>query len=200
MESVMFTGIIEDVGRIEDVRSLEGGRRFTIRSAFAHELEPDDSVAVNGACLTVVARDDRTFEVVAVEETLLKTTLGGLSEGDAVNLERAVSAAGRLDGHIVQGHVDSTGTIEAVEELADSRRVRIRYEPSFAPYLVPTGSVAVDGISLTVARLDNNAFTVSIIPHTLEHTTARTWKPGLAVNLEFDVIGKYVARWMESRR
>lgn len=195
----MFTGIIEDVGRIERALPLDGGRRLTIASAFAGELEPDQSVSVDGACQTVVACESHTFEVVAVEETLMKTTLGGLGEGDPVNLERAMTPSARLDGHIVQGHVDATGTVESVEELADSRLIRIRYDAAFAAYLIPVGSVAVDGISLTVARLDDDVFTVSIIPHTLEHTNVRMWQPGRAVNLEFDVIGKYVARWMESR-
>lgn len=195
----MFTGIIEEVGTIRAVEPLRGGRRLTVACAFAGELSPDESVSVNGACQTVVARDDDTFEVVAVEETLAKTTLGALSTGDPVNLERALPATGRFDGHFVQGHVDATGAVESVEKLADSRLIRIRYGAEFAPYLIPTGSVTVDGVSLTVARLDGHVFTVSVIPHTLELTNVRTWEPGVQVNLEFDMIGKYVARWMETR-
>lgn len=195
----MFTGIIEEVGRIRGVEQLSGGSRFMIECTFAAELSEDASVSVNGACQTVVSRDDSTFQVVAVEETLAKTTLGTLSEDDPVNLERAMQANARLDGHFVQGHVDSTGTVESVEELADSRLVRIRYDAAFAPYLIPVGSVTVDGVSLTVARLDGQTFTVSIIPHTLDLTNARTWQPGAAVNLEFDMIGKYVARWIDTR-
>ena len=194
----MFTGIIEEIGTIRVVEPLRGGRRLTIACAFAGELSPDESISVNGACQTVVARDDVSFEVVAVEETLAKTTLGALSAGDPVNLERALRATGRFDGHFVQGHVDATGTVDSVEKLADSRLVRIRYGADFAPYLVPTGSVTVDGVSLTVARLDDRAFTVSIIPHTLELTNVRTWQPGVSVNLEFDMVGKYVVRWMET--
>ncbi len=195
----MFTGIVEEVGRIHEIESLEGGRRLTIGCTFARELAPDESISVNGACQTVVSRADGTFQVVAVEETLAKTTLGDLPEGHPVNLERAMKSSGRVDGHFVQGHVDATGTVESVEELADSRLIRIRYDAAFAPYLIPVGSISVDGVSLTVARLDDQAFTVSIIPHTLELTNARTWQPGAAVNLEFDMIGKYVARWMETK-
>lgn len=196
----MFTGIIEELGRIESVARLEGGRRLTVSSSFADELRADQSVAINGACQTVVRAHGETFDVVAVEETLAKTTLGGLAEGDAVNLERAMRLDQRLGGHIVQGHVDGTGTIEAADELADSRLYRIAYDPVFARYLIPVGSITVDGISLTVARLDSDVFTVSIIPHTYELTNVSSWRPGTAVNLEFDLIGKYVARWMETRR
>lgn len=195
----MFTGIIEELGRIEVVASLEGGRRLTVASSFAGELRPDQSIAINGACQTVVRADGATFDVIAVEETLDKTTLGSLVQGDAVNLERAMRPDQRLDGHIVQGHVDGTGTIEAVEKLADSRLYQIAYEPKYARYLIPVGSIAVDGISLTVARLDSAVFTVSIIPHTYELTIVSRWDAGTKVNLEFDLIGKYVSRWMETR-
>lgn len=195
----MFTGIIEEVGRITAVEKLEGGRRFTIMCGFAAALSPDQSVAVNGACQTVVAGDDRTFQVVAVEETLGKTTLGSFESGHPVNLERPMRADGRLDGHIVQGHVDATGHVVSVEELDESRLVRIAYDEQFAPNLIPVGSVAVDGISLTVARLDADTFTVSVIPHTYENTNVPTWNSNVEVNLEFDLIGKYVSRWMEVR-
>ena len=195
----MFTGIIEELGRIAAVEPLHGGRMLTITCSFAQELDIDESVAVNGACQTVVELREGTFSVVAVEETLSKTTLGSLYEGDPVNLERAMRADARLDGHFVQGHVDATGTVESFEELDDSRLVSIEYDPSFAPYLILVGSITVDGISLTVARLHERLFTVSIIPHTLELTNVRSWQPGSKVNLEFDMIGKYVARWMETR-
>ncbi len=192
----MFTGIIEAVGRVERITPLEGGTRLRLACAFAAELRVDESVAVNGVCLTVVAQDDRAFEAVAVEETLAKTSLGDLAEGDGVNLERAMRLGDRLDGHLVQGHVDASGTVASVEALADSWLVRVRYPEAFAPYLVPAGSVALDGISLTLARLDDEALTVAVIPHTWNHTTVRTWRPGRRVNLEFDVIGKYVVRAM----
>ena len=195
----MFTGIVEEVGRIEAVEQLDGGRRFTVGCGFASELEVDQSVSINGACHTVVRAGDGIFDVDSVEETLEKTTLGALKSGDPVNLERAMRPDQRLDGHIVQGHVDGTGAIESVEKLADSRLYRIAYDPTFARYLIPVGSITVDGISLTVARLDSHVFTVSIIPHTYRLTNVSTWEVGGKVNLEFDLIGKYVARWMETR-
>ena len=193
----MFTGIIEAVGRIEQLEELDGGRRLTISCPFAGELRVDASVAVNGACLTVVAQDGDAFEAIAVEETLAKTSLGDLSEGDSVNLERAMPANGRFDGHIVQGHVDTTGVVESVEQLADSWLVTIRYPRAFSSNLIPVGSITIDGVSLTVARLDDEVFAVAIIPHTWENTTVRDWQPGRRVNLEFDVIGKYVARMLD---
>jgi len=195
----MFTGIIEAVGRIERFEKLDGGRRLAISCPFAADLHVDESVAVNGTCLTVVAQDEATFEAIAVEETLAKTSLGDLSEGDPLNLERAMRANGRFDGHIVQGHVDTTGIIESIDKLADSWLVDVRYPDAFSSNLIPVGSITVDGISLTVARFDGELFTVAIIPHTWEHTTVRDWKPGRRVNLEFDVIGKYVARVLAER-
>ena len=192
----MFTGIIEEVGRIEAVTPLGGGRRVRIASAFASALTVDESVAVNGVCLTVVAQDAEAFEAIAIEETLAKTSLGGLAAGGGVNLERAMPLGGRLDGHLVQGHVDATGEIDSVETLADSHVVHVRYPEAFAPYLIPRGSIAIDGVSLTVARLDEppGTFAVALIPHTWEHTTAAGWTPGARVNLEFDLVGKYVLR------
>lgn len=193
----MFTGIIEEVGRVEAVEKRGGGRRLTIAAELAPALRPDVSVAVSGACQTVVDVRGGTFSVVAVEETLRKTTFGQLAPGDAVNLERAMQPTGRLDGHFVQGHVDATGTVLGVEEEGASRLYRIGFDVRFAPYLIPVGSVTIDGISLTVARLEEEALTVAIIPHTYEHTAVPTWTSGKAVNLEFDLIGKYVVRWLE---
>ena len=194
----MFTGIIEEVGRVQAVTPLAGGRRFRLACAFAEALEVDESVAVQGVCLTVVARDAEAFEAVAVEETLSKTTLGRLAVGDAINLERAVRLGGRLDGHLVQGHVDAAGTVHSVETLADSHLVRIAYPSADARFLIPRGSIAIDGVSLTVARLDEpdvpSSFAVAIIPHTWEHTTAAQWVAGRPVNLEYDLVGKYVLR------
>ncbi|MEM8556291.1 MAG: riboflavin synthase [Bacteroidota bacterium] len=200
----MFTGIIEAVGRVARIEPLEGGRRFTFKAPFASELKIDQSIAVNGACLTAVVVTDATFEVVAVEETLAKTSLGDLAEGDPVNLERAMRADARLDGHFVLGHVDATGTVRSIETLADSWMVTIAFDRQFAPYLIPVGSVALDGISLTVARLatieqGGDHLTVAIIPYTWEHTTMYAWQPGRRVNLEFDVLGKYVVRALELR-
>jgi riboflavin synthase len=194
----MFTGIIEEVGRVVAVEDLGGGRRITLEAKMAPELRIDQSVAVNGACQTVVAVSGGTFSVVAVEETLRKTTFDLLAPGQGVNLERALLPSSRLDGHFVQGHVDATGTVLRVEPQQTGRLYTIRYDPAFAKYLIPVGSVTVDGISLTVARLEDDAFTVAIIPHTYEHTAiAASWREGAAVNLEFDLMGKYVARSLE---
>lgn len=196
----VFTGIIEEVGHIARIEPLKGGRRLIVRAKFARALRPDQSVAVNGVCLTVVAADAQTFTVEVVEETLRKTTLGHLTEGQPVNLERALLANGRLDGHLVQGHVDTTGEIIGVEAEATGRLYHIRFPRSFRPYLIPTGSIAIDGISLTVARLAEETLTVAIIPHTFQKTNVSTWQPGTPVNLEFDMIGKYVIGWLTHGR
>jgi riboflavin synthase len=156
-------------------------------------------VAVNGACQTVVAVEGRTFDVVAVEETLRKTTLGAFQAGQPVNLERAMLPTSRLDGHLVQGHVDATAAVTAVEVLETSRLFRIRFDARFAPYVIPVGSIALDGVSLTVARLEDPELTVAVIPYTYAHTNISTWQVGAAVNIEFDLIGKYVGRWLERR-
>lgn len=192
----MFTGIIEEVGTVAAVTPLAGGRRVRIACSFADALRVDESVAVDGVCLTVVAQDADGFEAVAVEETLSKTALGERAQGDGVNLERAMVLGARLDGHLVQGHVDTTGVVDTVEALADSHLVRVRYPAEHAAYLIPRGSICVDGISLTVARLDDEpgTFALAIIPHTWEKTTAGSWQPGARVNLEFDLVGKYVLR------
>ena len=211
----MFTGIVEAVAPVTAAAPLGkagspdgGGRRLTFAVPFADELGLGDSVAVNGACLTAVeiepggAGGRGTFAVDAVEETLRKTNLGTLQAGDHVNVERALAAGARLDGHFVQGHVDTTGRIEAVEPEETGRLYTIGFDAeAFAHYLIPTGSVALDGISLTVARLDRDAgtLTVAIIPHTYEATAiAERWAEGAAVNVEFDMIGKYVAGMTEA--
>jgi len=155
-------------------------------------LQVDESVSINGACQTVVATTDTTFSVVTIEETLRKTTFGTLSEGDPVNLERAMKADSRIDGHFVQGHVDTTGMVTAAEREETNWLYRISFDDPYAAYLIPVGSIAIDGISLTIARLDGSELTVAIIPHTYDNTNVRTWTEGTAVNLEFDMIGKYV--------
>jgi riboflavin synthase len=196
----MFTGIIEELGtitQIEPLGSNRAGKRLTIEAEMAPELQVDQSVSINGACQTVVHvnADASTFAVDSIEETLRKTTFGDLTSGTPVNLERALQAGDRLDGHFVQGHVDTTGTVVNVEQEETDWLYTIRFDPQYASYLIPVGSIAVDGISLTVARLEEDAFTVAIIPHTYEQTNVSTaWTEGAAVNLEFDLIGKYVAR------
>lgn len=196
----MFTGIIETVGKVGEVTDLGGGKRIRIESDLAPDLKVDQSIAVNGVCLTVVEMAANSFEVVAVEETLLKTNIGALSGGSPVNLERTMTMDKRLDGHLVQGHVDAKGRVTNVVEQTTGRLYTIEFEPRFSHYLIPTGSITVDGISLTVARLDDDAFTVAIIPYTFENTTAREWQTGSFVNLEFDMVGKYVIRWLEKSR
>lgn len=196
----MFTGIIETVAPVAGVQPMgsdEAGRRLVLEAPFAAELSVGDSVAVNGACLTAVSTDAEagTFTLEAVEETLRKTTLGALEEGDRANVERALKAGARLDGHFVQGHVDTTSRVQSVKKEETSRRYRVGFEPEWARYLIPTGSVALDGISLTVARLDRAAGTlaVAIVPHTYEATAiAERWAEGAEVNVEFDMLGKYV--------
>jgi riboflavin synthase len=196
----MFTGIIEAVGFIESTRKLGGGCRFTISAPFSSELRPDQSVAVNGTCLTVVQTDSRGFDVEAIEETLRKTTLGTFRPGTRVNLERAMRPDGRLDGHLVQGHVDTTGSIVSMVEETTGRLYTVQFDLAYSSHVIPVGSIAVDGISLTVARLEADRFTVAIIPHTYTHTNVSDWKPGRTVNLEFDLIGKYVARHLDRTR
>jgi riboflavin synthase len=198
----MFTGIIKEVGRIARVEDLGGGKRFTIHAEMAPQLRVDESVSINGACQTVVGVDAeaQTFDVVSIEETLRKTTFSALREGTPVNLERAMQPDGRLDGHFVQGHVDATGTVVGVEREDTDWLYQIRFDEPFAAYLIPVGSIAIDGISLTVARLEGNTLTVAIIPHTYENTNVPTWTEGAAVNLEFDMIGKYVIRALSQGR
>ena len=196
----MFTGIIEELGTVAQVEPLgsdQAGKRLTIEAEMAPELAVDQSVSINGACQTVVEvdADASTFAVDSIEETLRKTTFGALTAGTPVNLERALQAGDRLDGHFVQGHVDATGTVVSVEREETDWLYTIQYDPQYASYLIPVGSISIDGISLTVARLGDDTLTVAIIPHTYEETNVSSaWTEGAAVNLEFDLIGKYVAR------
>ena len=194
----MFTGLVEAVGHLEATTPTPTGRRLRLRAPFAADLVLGESVAVNGACLTVVSHDAAAFEVDAVPVTLEKTSLGALMPGDAVNLERALRVGDRLGGHFVLGHVDTTGQITDARDGGDGARTfRIAFDPASAALLIPAGSITVDGISLTVARLDADTFTVALIPHTLAMTTAGTWAEGQRVNLEFDVLGKYALRRAE---
>ena len=193
----MFTGIIKEVGEVIEVVPYGGGRKLTVRASFSDQLVPDESVAINGACQTVIANDASSFQVIAIEETLRKTNFGLLDAGMPVNLERAMQANARLDGHFVQGHVDATGTVKSIEQEETNWLVQVEFPGSYSPYLIPVGSITLDGISLTVARLEGHTLTVAIIPHTWEHTNIATWKPGTSVNMEFDMIGKYVVRWLD---
>lgn len=193
----MFTGIIEEVGKITSVIGGGGGKRLEIGCSFSQQLSIDDSVAVNGVCLTVVAKSDNAFEAVAIEETLAKSSLGSLDPGHIVNLERAMVFGGRVDGHIVQGHVDGTGRVVDIEKRGSSHEIVIEHDTADHNMLIPKGSVTLDGISLTVAGLETGLIKVAIIPHTFENTNVRTWQRGTVVNIEFDMIGKYVVRYLD---
>ena len=197
----MFTGIITEVGRVAGVTPEGGGRRITVQApSSAPDLRVDDSVAVSGVCLTVVARSQTTFTAQAVEETLKKTTLGALTPGAGVNLELPLRLSDRLGGHIVLGHADCAGRVTAVVPREASTMISVEYPPEFARYVIPVGSIAVDGISLTIAASSGNTFTVSVIPHTLANTTLGDASVGSAVNLEFDLLGKYVERLLAGEK
>ena len=191
----MFTGIIQEIGTVEAITHRTGGVLLAVRAVeCSRELHVDDSIAINGVCQTVVRNSGEIFEVEAVEETLRKTTLGALPHGGRVNLELALRMGDRLGGHLVQGHVDCVGDVTGVEKRAMSWMVRVSFPREFARYVIPVGSIAVDGISLTVASVEGNSFVVSIIPHTLEKTTLAVVAAGAKVNLEFDVVGKYIEK------
>ena len=193
----MFTGIIEATGVVEKMERQESNIEFTLSCPFTQELKIDQSLAHNGCCLTVVKIEGDQYTVTAINETLEKTNLGTWEVGSVVNLERCMVMNGRLDGHIVQGHVDKTGEVFAIENKDGSYYITIRYEEGGAFTTVPQGSITVNGISLTVANSAENQFSVAIIPYTWERTNMRNIKVGDKVNLEFDIIGKYVAKLMK---
>ena len=196
----MFSGIVEDAARVVELRPERDNLHITLECGFADELHIDQSVAHNGVCLTVVElRPDRRYIVTAIRETLDRSNLGDLKVGDLVNLERSMKIDGRLDGHIVQGHVDCTAICTATEDAEGSTYFTFKYD--FRPELarqgyvtVEKGSITVNGVSLTVCDSDRDSFRVAIIPYTMEHTNFRDIKPGTKVNLEFDIVGKYIAR------
>jgi riboflavin synthase len=190
----MFTGLIADLGSVEAVEREDAGATLAIRTELAGELAPGDSIAVNGVCLTAVEIDGGTFRAEAMPETLARSSLGALSTGSRVNLELAMRAGDRLGGHIVQGHVDGTGTVVSVTAEGISRVVEIDVEPELSRYLVEKGSVAVDGVSLTVSALRENGFAVSLIPETLSRTTLGAAEAGERVNIEVDMLAKHVER------
>jgi riboflavin synthase len=191
----MFTGLVSGTGTIDSVN----GGRLTVRVQHPLELSEGDSVAVNGVCLTATAIGESGFDADVMPETLRRTSLGSLATGDAVNLELSLRADGRLGGHIMQGHVDGTGTVDSVREEGFARVVRIACDPSLLRYVVEKGSIAVDGVSLTVSAVDGEAFEVSLIPETLERTTLGGAAPGRVVNLEVDVLAKYVEKLVSAR-
>lgn len=199
----MFSGIVEEAAKVVKAERTDGNLQLTIRSSFANELRIDQSVAHNGVCLTVVELyPDSTYRVTAIQETLDRSNLGDMTEGSLINLERSMVMNGRLDGHIVQGHVDTTAVCTGIEEADGSRYFAFRYDvsPEMAAkgYMtVEKGSVTVNGVSLTVCDSTRDSFRVAIIPYTFEHTNFRTIEHGTKVNIEFDIIGKYLARMME---
>jgi len=195
----MFTGIIETVGTVTNIETELGNIHFYIQSTISHELKIDQSVSHNGVCLTVVGIMENIHKVTAIQETLLKSNLGHLKIGGLVNLERCTPTNGRFDGHIVQGHVDQTGICIAKEEQQGSWVFTFEYQPLQQNITVEKGSITVNGISLTVINSKNNQFSVAIIPYTIEHTNLQEVKIGDTVNLEFDIIGKYVSKIMERR-
>lgn len=195
----MFTGIIEAIGTIVQTEQQGSNVTLTIQSAISNELKIDQSVAHNGVCLTVIAVNNDTHQVTAIDETLQKTTLGTWRENTQVNLERCTQVGARLDGHIVQGHVDQTGECIGLTEQDGSWLYTFRYVPSRQNIVVEKGSICVNGTSLTAFDAEGDTFTVAIIPYTYEHTTIHAVKVGSRVNLEFDIVGKYVAKMMEGR-
>ena len=196
----MFTGIIEASGKITDIEREADNVHFTVASPISGELKIDQSLAHDGVCLTVVSLADGTHTVTAIRETLDRTRLADWKTGDTVNLERAMMAGARLDGHIVQGHVDTVGECLKVEEAGGSWYFTFRYALSPETLLVDKGSVCINGVSLTVVEPVDDTFKVAIIPYTYEHTHFNALAPGVKVNLEFDIIGKYIARQMAAYR
>ena len=190
----MFTGLVETLGVVTRLEARPQGRRIEIQASFDGPLAIGESVAVDGCCLTVVAASDGAFEVETVPETSARTTLGQVRRDQTVNLERALRVGDRLGGHLVQGHVDAVGTVRSVTGEGAGRRVRIALPPALVPFVAEKGSITVDGVSLTIAACDLESFEVALIPHTLERTIARGYHSGTRVNLEVDVIARYIAR------
>jgi riboflavin synthase len=190
----MFTGIIETLGALVEVKKDQENLHLTIESGLTNDLKIDQSIAHNGVCLTVVSKTNSTYTVTAIQETCLKTNIGSWAVGDAINLERAMLLGARLDGHIVQGHVDQTGICTEIREAEGSWYFSFEYDPSLHNITIEKGSITVNGVSLTVVNSKANSFSVAIIPYTYQHTNFHTFKVGTKVNLEFDVIGKYVSR------
>lgn len=195
----MFTGIIEAFGTVKSVKQEGANKHFSIESPISNQLRIDQSVSHDGVCLTVVKVDSDSHTVTAIDETLQKSNLGKLKAGDRINLERCMVANGRFDGHIVQGHVDQTGIVKSVKEADGSWLFDFEYDAASGNVTVEKGSICVNGVSLTCFNSTSNRFTVAIIPFTYEHTNFGKLKTGDTVNLEFDIIGKYVKRLLEKR-
>lgn len=190
----MFTGIIETLGTVREIQKTNDNLHITVEATITPELKIDQSVAHNGVCLTVVAIDENLYTVTAIRETIEKTNLGSWKAGDRINLERAMKLGDRLDGHIVQGHIDQTGICKSIEPANGSWYFTFEYNPELNNITIEKGSITVNGISLTVVNSKKNEFSVAIIPYTYEHTNFKNLFVGSEINLEFDVIGKYVSR------
>jgi riboflavin synthase len=197
----MFTGIIEKTSVVKKIISSGNEYKLTIENPFSDELKTGDSIAVDGVCLTVEKFSDNTIDFFISKVTALKTIAAKYSTGSTVNLERAMNMNGRFDGHIVQGHIDTTGVISNIKKIGLGIEITFRYNRTFSKFIIPGGSIAVNGISLTAASADETSFTVSLIPETLKRTSfSKQLKAGEEVNLEFDIIGKYVASLIDSRK
>jgi riboflavin synthase len=190
----MFTGLIQNIGKVETLETGSAGARLRIATGLGAEIGPGDSIAVNGVCLTATAADEGGFETEAMNQTLAVTALAGIEVGGRVNLELAMKASERLGGHIVQGHVDGVGTVLEVEDDGFARRIRIGLSPQLLRYAIDKGSICLDGVSLTVSALDDDWVEVSLIPETLERTTLAELEAGSKLNVECDVVAKYVER------
>lgn len=195
----MFTGIIETLGTVQEIRNEGGNLHVSINSSITKELKIDQSVSHNGVCLTVVDLKNDTYTVTAIQETIEKTNLGNWKKGDSINLERAMKLGDRLDGHIVQGHVDQIGTCISVKDANGSWYYTFEYDEKISNITIEKGSITVNGVSLTVVNSKKNEFSVAIIPYTFEHTNFKNFVVGTKINLEFDVIGKYVSRLFANR-
>jgi riboflavin synthase len=196
----MFTGIIETPGIIKEITTSGTNKSFWVESAISSGLTIDQSIAHNGVCLTVEAVEGNLHKVTAIQETLQKTSLNNWKKGSYINLERCLQPSGRLDGHFVQGHVDTTGTVSEKKDLNGSWQFTIHFPPAFAHLVIEKGSVSLDGISLTIFNITNDSFSVAIIPYTYEHTNLQQVQTGDVVNIEFDMVGKYISRSLQINR
>ncbi len=194
----MFTGIVSEVGKVSSIKKINGGSELWINCSFANDAHIDESISVNGVCLTVVDFNKESFKVQCVEETLRKTSLGELKSDSPVNLERSLTLEKGIEGHIVQGHVDTVGKIIKIDQNGADLLVTVEFPEEFKDYVVGRGSVAVDGISLTVAQNESNVFKVAIIPYTWDNTNLISKKEGDLVNLEFDIFGKYIIQYLKN--
>lgn len=195
----MFTGIIETLGLVENIEDHGSGKTFWVSSPISSELSPDQSVSHDGVCLTVEETKNHMYRVTAIHETLLKSCIGDWQKGQLINIERCMMINGRLDGHIVQGHVDTPAICTGITEKNGSSEFRFSFPSEFASLIIEKGSICLNGISLTLFDVSDSAFSVAIIPYTYENTNMRTLKPGSRVNIEFDVIGKYVQRLLRAK-